>query len=68
MTPRHLTIDEKVTKTYTSVENLNKALEKLGMTNEHTLLAYTQSGRVTAVFIGASNVPYWPHHGFMVVG
>ena len=45
----------ELTRTYSTVENLKKALEKYGFENDRHLIVWTDKGRVTAVF-PASNV------------
>ena len=50
----------KYTKTYKTVENLDKALEKYKVAEDrslrevHHILTYTADGRVTAVFYGST--------------
>lgn len=61
--PTRFIVDEKHTKTYKTVEALDRVLEKLGFIGLHHVLVYTASGRVTAVFtdINANMVIF---HGF----
>lgn len=49
-----MTLNEQ-TRTYSSVENLKKALEKFGFAQDRHLIVWTETGRVTAVF-PASNI------------
>lgn len=64
---KRITINEKYTKTYASIQNLDAALEKLNLLESRHVMVYTESGRVTAIFIGAENIDVI-HRGFMVVG
>lgn len=48
---KRFTPNEKYTKSYKTVENLDKALVKLGYETLHHILYYFPSGRVTAVFV-----------------
>lgn len=62
----------KYTKSYTSVANLQKALEKLGFADHRHLVVWTEDGRVTAVF-PASNIQggyigLYAQHGFYTLG
>lgn len=43
------------TRTYSSIENLKKALEKFGFAEDRHLVVWTENGRCTAVF-PASNI------------
>lgn len=63
---------EKYTKTYATVENLNKALIRLGIwMYRHTIYNFP-NGRVTALFIMDRTHPesasIVPHLGFPIVG
>lgn len=44
-------VNEQYTKTYKTVENLNKALTEYNYLKFKHILVYTASGRVTAVFV-----------------
>ena len=72
---KKLTIDSKYTKTYKTVANLEKALEKLNLPSSLRYLeCYTEDGRVTAVFTNvtasdnAMYLAHIAHNGFKVVG
>jgi len=55
------------TRTYATVERLNAALEKYGISDFRHVLTYTKEGRVTAIFIGREQgSPQLAHLGFMV--
>ena len=43
-------VDEKLHKTYSTIENLDKAIVKNGFQDFRHILVHTPSGRVTAVF------------------
>lgn len=63
---KRLQIDSQYTKTYKTVENLNKALVKAGIANERHLLVWTEDNRCTAVFSVTDNISTIVHCGFMV--
>ena len=42
------------TRTYTTIENLKKGLEKYGFAQDRHLIVWTETGRVTAVFPGSN--------------
>lgn len=65
-------------KSYATLENLNKALEKIGALEHRHLVVCNSKGRFTAVFPQsnvsdnryglAGNVLFYPTHGFMIFG
>lgn len=75
---KKLTIDPKLTKTYKTVANLDKALDKLqskiGLPDSLTILQVEVEGRFTAVFTNVTRndngmyLAYIAQAGFKVVG
>jgi len=72
---RKLTIDPKYTKTYKTVSNLEKALEKLNLPDSVRYVQCEQDGRYTAIFINITcnqnhsmYLSYIASKGFKVVG
>jgi hypothetical protein len=69
---KKLTIDPKYTKTYKTVANLEKALDKMNLPDELMYLLVEVNGRFTSVFTNTLQVPgmscYLAHKGFKVVG
>ena len=73
-----LTIDPKSHKTYKTLENLNRALEKIKIGNHITanelrhLIVWTECGRVTAVFVPTKDEIHSAicvmHRGFLLIG
>lgn len=73
-----LTINTKYQKTYKTLENLNRALEKIKIGNHITanelrhLIVWTECGRVTAVFVPTKDeihsAIYVMHKGFKMIG
>jgi hypothetical protein len=63
-------LQPKYTKTYKTVERLDKAIKDLGLQDNRHLLTYTEDGRCTAVFLYTKNLnlAYIVHNGFMVAG
>ena len=52
--------------------NLEKALEKLGFSNDRYIIVWTEKGKVTPIFnfsnIQDGNVMRYACHGFMTIG
>ena len=71
---KKLTIDPKYTKTYKTVANLEKALDKMNFPKTLMYLQCEVDGRFTAVFTNSLTAEkgVWMntiiHSGFMVVG
>ena len=73
-----LTINTKYQKTYKTLANLNRALEKINIGNHITakdlrhLIVWTECGRVTAVFIPTKDeinaAICAMHKGFKLIG
>jgi hypothetical protein len=65
-------------KSYATVDNLNKALTKLGFLDHHHLVVYNSKGRATAIFPSSNvmtnryghqgNLMLYAHHGFKTLG
>jgi hypothetical protein len=65
---QEITINTKYTKTYKTKANLDKALEKMNLPNLRYLVAYTEDGRVTAVFLNPGMyTTQLIHSGFKVL-
>ena len=69
---KKVTINSKYTRTYKTVENMEKALEKLDWPEELMYLQVEVDGRFTPIFTNTMHVPGMTmavaHHGFKVVG
>ena len=59
-------------RSYATIANLEKALEKLGFSNDRYIIVWTEKGKVTPIFnfsnIQDGNVMRYACHGFMTIG
>jgi hypothetical protein len=65
-------IDNSSIRTYATKENLDKGLQKLGITKEdRPMPVRTSNGRWTAIFPASATGPYlarFSQYGFMTIG
>ena len=52
---KQIVIDPRYTKTYATEKNLNATIEKMGFDNLRHMIVWTESARVTAVFLAADD-------------
>jgi hypothetical protein len=68
-------INSKHIRSYTTEENLQKALVKASIADHRHLVVWTKAGKCTAVFPqsnlerhGISYMGFYGHYGFMIMG
>ena len=64
-----ISVDPRYVRTYANLKNLDRELNGAGIADLRHMIVWTETGRVTAVFIGNTPEITWLiHRGFMVVG